>query len=444
MRSDLLTLPCPERIRAQVLEALRRYWPMDSEPISELPIEQQQPPPKVSGPLCLIKVKLPVWATEIGVNGHLLVPREVDTNEADPNNTWKRLDWWLAAFLLLEAWHERVWEHENGPIHAYSFRLIGWDERAWQHAWVNRIGLFLRAWAIQRESESVKDRLGPLPKPEVQMTHDVDAVRKTLPIRLKQGIFNLFNAGRALRKGDLANTFGRLRYAYRFLFGQEDWWLFDSLLAAEQQTKIRATFHFHAGPRPKTLKHWLLDPGYDLQAPRQRALLQQLNQAGHQIGLHPGFDSWQDPKKIFAARQSIEQAAGISVTHCRQHWLRFSWRDTWSAQTCAGLTQDTTLMFNDRPGYRTSSALSWRPWNPIEHHAHRITATPTVLMDSHCYDYQPMAAQQRRQAIQRWLGECQAVHGKVAVLWHPHTLSEDYGWTDGFRDTLSTLKEITT
>jgi hypothetical protein len=27
--------------------------------------------------------------------------------------------------------------------------------------------------------------------------------------------------------------------------------------------------------------------------------------------------------------------------------------------------------------------------------------------------------------------ECRAVSGQIAVLWHPHTLTDDYGWCDG-------------
>jgi len=441
MQSDALILPDAAKIRAHILTALSRYWSEDAALVEALPIQQQPVVTNISGPLRLVPIDLPSWAKECSVNGQILVPTETVMPQKEHVDAWQHTDWWLAAFLLLEGWHERVWEHQNGPIHSYSFRLIGWDERAWQHAWVNRIGLFLRAWVIERGSDSVEGHLGPLPKPKIQMTHDVDAVEKTLSIRLKQGAFNLFNAVRALRKGQLAKASSRIKQAYRFMLGREDWWLFEPLLDAERQSNICATFHFYADPRPKTLKRWLFDPGYDISALKQRTLLQNLKVAGHEIGLHPGFDTWQDATKISEARQLVEGAAGVAVTHVRQHWLRFSWRETWNAQAIAGLTQDATLMFNDRPGYRTSSALTWQPWNSTDNAAHRLSAIPTVLMDSHCYDYQPMTAQQRQQAIKHWIGECQAVHGQVAILWHPHTLGQDYGWSDGFNDTLASLKE---
>ena len=441
MRPEEPCLPSSSVIRAHVLGALHRYWAKSAGLVEALPVTGQKQFAKIDGPLRLVLIKVPAWAASAAVDGHLLVPQEAVKSEAGSNHDWQQVDWWLAAFLLLEGWHERVWEARYGPIHSYSYKLADWDERVWEHAWVNRIALFLRAWAVKYQSAG-EQQLGALPKTEILMTHDVDALRKTVPIRLKQGAFNLFNVARAVRKRDMTAAKDRLRQAYRFLFGQEDWWCFDQLLEAEKQANVSAVFHFHADHRRRNLKRWLFDPGYNVDAPACRDLLQQLREAGHEIGVHPGFDAWQDPGLIEGPRDILERVAQSPVTHCRQHWLRFSWRETWIAQTRAGITHDTTLMFNDRPGYRTSSALSWRPWDPASKKTEGIIVRPTVLMDSHCYDYQPMTAEQRLQSIRHWLGECQTVRGQVAILWHPHTLSEDYGWLEGFQDTLNVLSEV--
>jgi hypothetical protein len=444
MRPDAPVLPPKEVIRAHTLTALSRYWPNDPKPIESLPVAQRSVADPIAGPLCLVEIKLPEWAANCGVDGMLLVPQEaVDQNQPSAE-LWQQTDWWLAAFLLLEGWHERVWEHEHGPIHSYSFRLTGWDERAWQHAWVNRIALFLRRWSEQVSGSEVTERMGPLPKPVIQMTHDVDAVAKTLPIRLKQGAFNLFNAVRSLSRGQFRQTGARLSQATRFLLGQENWWTFDQLQQWEADAGIQATYHFHADRQPKTLKRWLFDPGYDIVAPKQRALLSELIEQGHKVGLHPGFETWQDPKQIESQRSWVEAAAGTSVNQCRQHWLRFSWRDTWSAQQNAGLTQDSTLMFNDGPGFRNSSALSWQPYNPNQAATHELRALPTLFMDSHFYDYKPMSATARQSAMRHWIRECQSVNGEAAVLWHPHTLTQDYGWSDGFHDVINLIREPVT
>jgi hypothetical protein len=447
MRSEMqnlevasLGLPSPSSIRDHVLTALGGYWQNNPVSVGRLPIAQIEVN-SIDGPLRLIEVELPKWASSCGINGFLLIPVEAANSNQKATVDWQCVDWWLATFLLLEAWHERVWEHQYGPIHSYSFHLKGWDQRAWQYAWVNRIGLFLRNWAANQSKSDTTLYLGVLPQSKVHLTHDVDAINKTTPIRIKQALFNLFNAMQSLRYGHFKRAAKQIQKATRFLVGREDWWVFERLQHLEAEAGIRATYHFHADCTPKTLKKWLFDPSYDVAAPKQQALLKQLIAEGHSIGLHPGFDAWQDAGKIAAQRSSVEQAAGVQVTHCRQHWLRFSWQATWSAQQSAGLTHDTTLMFNDRAGFRNSSALRWHPWQMEGNNKSHLVAMPSVFMDSHFYDYQYMSSAARRSAMQHWIQECHSVSGEAAILWHPHTLTGDYGWSGGFKDAIELIKE---
>ena len=165
-------------MRAHLLSALSRYWQIDSSLICGLQINVLQPCPAINLPLGFNQFK-PDWALFCSIDGCILVPSEAVPNTAlNRADGWKQVDWWLAAFLMLEGWHERLWEHQHGPIHSYSIRLPSWDQRAWQYAWVNRIALFLRQWAIHCNGPKAEHQLGPLPAAEISMTHDVDALRK--------------------------------------------------------------------------------------------------------------------------------------------------------------------------------------------------------------------------------------------------------------------------
>lgn len=433
-----LPLPPNEAIRNHVREALSRYWPHKPLEPSIFPVLGARPV-SISGPLRLVNISLPSWALAYGVQGTLLVPAEA----CEGGNDWQRVDWWLAVFLLLECWHERTLELNRGSIHSYSFRLEGWDVRVWEYAWVNRIALFMRAWAANEQGKVAADLFGPLPSSEVLMTHDVDATAKSVPIRLKQGAFNLLNAGRHLVHAEPEKALGKLALAMRFLFSREDWWTFDTLLGEERRAGIRAHFHFYADTRKKSLKRWLFDPGYDIRDERIRALMGQVQKENGVIGLHPSFDAWQSPELIRRQRQHLANVSSSPVSACRQHWLQFGWQCTWAAQEQAGIETDATLMFNDRPGFRASAALAWQPWNQQAARPHRLRVQPTAMMDSHFYDYQTMDATQRAAGIQHWIDETRAVGGQIAVLWHPHTLTRDYGWTDGFQELLHALAEPT-
>ena len=126
-----------------------------------------------------MEIKLPNWAESCGIDGCLMVPEELATIQIV---CWlgTKVDWWLASYCYLEGLHERAHESKYGTIHSYSIRLANWDERAWQYAWVNRIALFLRAWANSLSSDTdFEKKIGLMPKTEVTVTLDIDAVKKT-------------------------------------------------------------------------------------------------------------------------------------------------------------------------------------------------------------------------------------------------------------------------
>tara|TARA_B100001057_G_C22860717_1_gene954406 strand:- start:1779 stop:3092 length:1314 start_codon:yes stop_codon:yes gene_type:complete len=433
-----LILPSRDDLVRHVLHSLASYWPIACNELSRLKVRDNQKECRLQIPLSLVSIKLPEWAKDCGVNGAILVPQE-SVSGSLKISTWRETDWWLAVFLMMECWHERIWERNYGEIHSYSFKLKDWDTRAWDYAWVNRIGLFLRKWFL-RENNLKDDFFGKLPQPKLSVSHDVDAVSKTLPIRIKQGAFNLFNAMLLVKKGKFFASLRTLAKACRVLFGLDDWWLFEKLLKLEKEFEVRAIYNFYADQRSKNLKRWLMDPSYEVTSGQIKALLHEIKKAGHDIGLHPSFDSWNNSKLLKDQKLHLENSLGSEVSSCRQHWLRFGWRTTWKAQSVAGLKRDSTLMFNDRFGFRNSSAITWYPWDESSSNAQSVQCTSSVIMDSHFYDYQKMNAAQRSKEINRLTDECKHVGGEAFVLWHPHTLSDDYGWTEGFRTLLQSIK----
>ena len=433
------SLPFPERhsLKKHVIRSLSRYWAEHVELVETLPVHEQKKT-EIVVPLHLIEVPLPDWAKHCAVNGVILVPLESCQEPEKPE--WSKVDWWLAAFLLLECWHERVFELEHGSLHSYSVRLKNWDTRAWDHAWVNRIALFLRAWCAEHHKQQAEDILGPFPKAKLIMTHDVDAVAKTVPIRIKQGVFNLVNMCRAMLSGRFKQAYSALHQSFTFVFGISDWWMLEQIIQQEKALGIRSQFNFYADNRPKTAKRWLFDPGYNPASSGIAHFIDGLVKQGFSIGLHPSFDAWADAGLIQKQRQALEQVASIEVRSCRQHWLRFSFADTWQAQQKAGIWQDTTLMFNDRPGFRASAAVQWNPWNCQKDTAFELQALPSILMDSHFYDYNPMPDHERKDSMAHWVNEVKQVGGEAAILWHPHTLAADYGWEKGFKDLIDIIR----
>lgn len=425
------------RKRHHVLAALGRYWPHGFKAIEALPILTLEPIGADRANMVL--VPLPDWAADIEPRGGLLVP--TDRISLGTGAAWQRTDWLGAAFDLLECVSERAYERTHGPVHSYAFRLRDWDTRLWEHAWVNRIALFLRRWAAQVSGNDEVHLFGAPPTAEILLTHDVDAIEKTSAIRLKQGAFGVFNAARAIAGRRWRAGCAHAAGSARFLFGSERYDYLAEVADLESERGLSATFHFNAG-RHDGLKSWLFDPSYDVTSPAVRIQIEQLAEAGNRIGLHPSFDAWGEADRIEEERARLEIAAGVKVTCCRQHWLRFAWSRTWEAQAEAGLTFDTTLGFNDRPAFRNAAALRWHPWDEMKQCTGRMEAVPLLFMDSHFYDYLQFDDAGRQSTMHHWLDEVCAVGGVVSVLWHPHTLASDYGWRHGFVQLLDALEAM--
>jgi hypothetical protein len=424
-----------------VIHCLGCYWSKNPGLIRELPLSVVKRPDHEALPPLMFEIALPQWAECYGVNGSILIPIwAIGGNES---GNWREVDWLNVAFWYMQGIAERAHEDISGPIHSYSNRLQGWDSRIWRHAWVNRIALFLRRWVAVEHGEDEAQLLGPLPEAQVIITHDVDAVAKTLLIRLKQTAFNLFNTGRFLFKGEFRICLQKLKDALRFLFSNDSYWCFPEIMKLEDDAGIRSHFNFYAKDNESGSWSWkkiVFDPGYNIHSLQITQQIRDLDEGGWTVGLHPSFLHWATAESLQTARESLESVLRKSVTVCRQHWLRFSWRDTWRAQQEAGIRLDTTLGFNDIPGFRNGTALGFHPWDFTDNSQMNIRSLPMVLMDSHLYDYHLQSSAALKEEIDFWIDEILFVRGQSTIIWHQRVMSKDYGWAEGFYYLLNKLR----
>lgn len=407
-------------------------------PVPHLGVSDREPLPPLG-----VDVPLPPWAGDLGPGGGLWVPKH--TTAAGEGPLWTRTDWFAAAHWYLHGLAERAYEQRHGPIHSYAFRLRGWNPRFWERAWVNRIALFLRRWSARELNRDERTVFGPLVDAEVLLTHDVDAVRKTMAVRTKQTAFDVANAARHAVRGRIGPAARKVGTAVHFLTSASDYWRFDEITELERAHGRRSVFHFYAGRGgwSRTLRGVLFDPAYSVEQYPLRQMVRAVHQRGWTVGLHPSFEAWDDPGMIAEQRARLEHAVGATVTVCRQHWLRFSWRDTWRAQEQAGLLLDLSLGFNDRPGFRNGTALRFRPLAGAHGGLLGLECIPLVLMDSHVHDYAQHDDDTRLAHIRYWIDEIHAVHGVGSVVWHQRVMSPDYGWGRSYAALLTMLQTPT-
>lgn len=431
---DQSGLPSAERLRRSAFEALSRYLGPNAKMSHELfgPDRSRGFTPSYQ----LSRVPLPAWAAEIGIGNppSILVDSACLVYPDDPNPS--ECDWLLAAGLHLEGWLERAVEAAHGPLHSYSLRLPKTVTAAYDHAWVNRIGLYIRRTIANATGQSETAACGEKPKARIILTHDVDALEKTLQLRIKSSIMSGIAICRHLSRLRFKDARNRLVNALRYALAPSDYRMFEQIMALEDHYGVKSVFLF-SDYQAAGLKSWLIDPSYCITQNELVDIVRAILARGWQVGMHPGFQSWNSTAMLTAVRLAVGSAAGEAIDINRQHWLRFSWDETWRAQHEAGIRLDLTLGFNDRPGFRNGSALRYRPLSINNAGDHHFNIVPTVFMDSHFYDY--AFPTDVAGAMQPWIDEVAAVGGEASIIWHSQTMHPEYGWADGYVALLTLL-----
>ncbi len=402
------------------LENLSCYFGDKLDIIDELPLKRLESLDAGPLPPRLCTVALPDWANHCGVEGVILVPESLS------RDSWDSVPWLDVAAWYMSSVAEREFEAERGPIFSNSFRLKGWDPRLWKYAWANRIALFLREWAGRKRGEVVDVLFGGKPQARLILSHDVDAISKTLPIRGKQTFRILAKALRRLGRLDIPGALNACFSALSFFFSSPSYDRFAEIIKMEKSLKAKSLFFVYPNDEDRRgLKKWILDPSYRLNSPVFSFLAERVKDHDAFVGSHPSIFHWRDTHSISRGRDRLEKRFERSISFCRQHWLKFSFADTWHCQREAGFHIDLTLGFNDRPGFRNGSALLLKP-DPCE----QFRTAPMVLMDSHLYDCRDYDQTERISEMRHWLQELNQVGGIASVIWHQRVFAPDYGWRD--------------
>lgn len=125
---------------------------------------------------------------------------------------------------------------------------------------------------------------------------------------------------------------------------------------------------------------------YDLSGPDAQWLLARIGERGHQIGIHPGYDSHRDPVAITADVEALRQAArtaGVELGPVggRHHYLRWDTHHTPGCWQAAGLAHDSSLGWPDGIGFRCGTTRRFPLWDHQAGQATGVIERPLVWMD---------------------------------------------------------------
>ena len=207
---------------------------------------------------------------------------------------------------------------------------------------------------------------------------------------------------------------------------------FDYLMSLAEKNKLRFRFHMLGGGES------MFEGYYNIDDARIIALMKEFLSRGHELGLHPSYNSFNDPKKIDTERRIVEKHSGTHLKFSRQHYLRFAVPETWRHLYNAYLKEDSTLGYAAEPGFRCGTC---KPFPVFDIHQQKelpLLERPLLIMDVSLKMYKQFTIEESIVYCQQIIDQVQKHNGELVFLWHNSSLSELDGW-DGWNEVLEML-----
>ena len=286
---------------------------------------------------------------------------------------------------------------------------------------VNAYLVLFTRWVEERFGVRLPGPLPPGKRCAVILSHDADdpldpTPRKFLWLAARNLPYHPFRAARCLSWW-MISAAKRLRGENR-----DRHWLFEDIMKAEDRWGFRSTFFFSVVPAFARGAS-RLDVLYDVHQKQFAPLFRKLSAEGWEIGLHASYHARQSYHRIAEEKRTLEQAAGAAVLGNRHHCWHTGWPfwATLQDHARAGLQYDSSVAFNETPGYRLGIAFPCHLWDPGSGERISTLQIPCAVMDG-AYFYRPN--QTVEAVLKHFDGLLQGLKrclGAVAICWHVRT-----------------------
>jgi hypothetical protein len=342
----------------------------------------------------------------------------------------KKIDIFFNAFVHLSRLEEWLFEKKRNRIYSYAFKHPRKNRKIWRIPVVNHLFNLLES-EIKKKCHYIS--FGEKEKPIIQFSHDVDYIRKTIRLRIKESANYFINCAKYFSHDEKKNiSLAKLKRRIKTTKGNVDYLFFDCWSKLEDRFNISPVYYLYAQIRlskHRNAVQWFLDPSYDIL--KDKKLIGRCHELifrGCEIGLHGSFFSAEDEMLFLKEKYLLEKIINSPVKKTRQHWLNYIESTTPFIHEKNGINSDSTIGFNDIPGFRSGVGSVYNPYDHRNQKAFSFDEIPLVLMDAHIDDHV------NGNDDFDWLFQCFDVAKKfeVSVDWHQRGFSADYQWSESY------------
>lgn len=171
-----------------------------------------------------------------------------------------------------------------------------------------------------------------------------------------------------------------------------------------------------------------------------RKLLNSLSNE-HSIGLHPSYESFNQPEKIGKEKKRLEDIIERKVTSARCHFLRVKFPQTYRTYIEQGITDDYTMIFASQSGFRTGLCVPYKWFDLEKNEQTRLSLHTSVIMEGILRDYNKLSAENAKNTSLFLLNEVKKHGGEFISIFHNDSfVPEQKEWIDIYKNLLKNSK----
>lgn len=162
------------------------------------------------------------------------------------------------------------------------------------------------------------------------------------------------------------------------------------------------------------------------------------------FGIHPSWQSGDEPVLLEEEKKRLETMIGRSVTLSRQHYIRFDLPQGYQQLIELGITDDHSMGYGSINGFRASVASSFNWFDLANNETTALRLHPFCFMDANSFYEQHYSIEQACQELLAYHAVCQSVSGELITIWHNNFLGtgKDFtGWAAMYQSFISLLTD---
>ncbi len=153
----------------------------------------------------------------------------------------------------------------------------------------------------------------------------------------------------------------------------------------------------------------------------------------YSVGVHPSWQSGDDPALIKKEKETIETITKKKVIASRQHYIRCSLPQTFRQLLDAGIHEDFSMGYGSINGFRASLAFPFYWYDLEKEQATSLLLYPFCYMEANSFFEQRCSPQQALEEMRHYFQEVKKVNAVLITIWHNTFLGTDKlfsGWRE--------------